>query len=375
MLQRRLDAWVGIPLVFLAGLANRARRVCVKPSPEPGEIRRVGVLCLGAIGDLLLASGLLSGLRRELPNATIEIIVSKANAPCGALLHPAYDTAVFAVADVPALVRHVRSRRYDLFIDIGQWPRISALIAALSGAGRTVGFSTPGQFRHYAYDHAVPHRDDCHELNNFLALGRVVFPHLAGEPEIVVPETGGTATIALPENAVLCHMWPSGLKSSLKEWPQEYWAELAQRLLAGGYVSVFTGGPGDAAATEAFMRDFLPDGCGAVSLAGRVSLPDLARHIQGVRAVVSVNTGIMHLAAILGAPTVALHGPTNPLRWGPVGPRAISLLPEKGHCAYLNLGFEYPVGAEAVMRHLPVSHVLSALVVCGLDVQEVPADS
>ena len=69
----------------------------------------------------------------------------------------------------------------------------------------------------------------------------------------------------------------------------------------------------------------------------------------------------MHLAALAGAPTVGLHGPTNPLRWGPWGRKVQSLLPHAGACAYLNLGFEYPEPPVSCLENLPVSDVLAAL--------------
>ncbi|SBV90808.1 Glycosyl transferase family 9 [uncultured delta proteobacterium] len=372
-MQRRLDSWVGIPLVALAGGAKRFRNLVAPPRFAAESAGRVGVICLGAIGDLLLATGLLAGLRRALPHASIEILTSKANAATRGLLPPECRTVSFGVKDIPGIVQHLRAARYDILIDTGQWPRISALVAAASGARCTVGFATPGQYRHYAYDVAVPHRSDRHEVANFLALGQALFPDLAGSPVVAIPESPSPACPALPEaGVVFCHMWPSGLRSHLKEWPREYWAELGTALRAGGYTPVFTGGPGDAAATTAFLEasglGSVDGRGGALSVAGAISLPDLAYHMRRAAAVVSVNTGTMHLAAIAGAPTVGLHGPTNPLRWGPVGPKTVSLLPRSGHSAYLNLGFEYPPDAEGVLRHLPVADVVAALRGFGLSV-------
>jgi len=78
----------------------------------------------------------------------------------------------------------------------------------------------------------------------------------------------------------------------------------------------------------------------------------------------------MHLAAIAGVPTIALNGPTNPLRWGPLGPKTRALLPEKGRSAYLNLGFEYGDTTEIVLRHLPVVAVREALAEFGIYVSD-----
>jgi heptosyltransferase-3 len=76
----------------------------------------------------------------------------------------------------------------------------------------------------------------------------------------------------------------------------------------------------------------------------------------------------MHLAALLEKPLVALHGPTNPHRWGPVYPSHSSEgstlvlgpgLEEGG--AYLNLGFEYPENPTYLMDQISVEAVIVAL--------------
>lgn len=365
-IQRRLDSGIGIPLIFLAGCAARVRRLFAPTGFDPATARKVGILCLGAVGDLLLATGLLEGLRRALPTASVEIITSKANVAVRDLLPEGYEASAFGIKDIFGITSHLRGARYDILIDTGQWARIGALASAVSGAKCTVGFKTAGQHRHYALDRSALHRNDAHEVENFLALGRTLFPDLDGTPVIRVPQASSAACLALPDSGVVfCHMWPSGLKSHLKEWPLEYWADLALRLLNAGYTPVFTGGPEDGEATDSFLEEHVrPHTRGernAVSVAGKMSLPDLACVMRGAAAVVSVNTGTMHLAALAGAPTIGLHGPTNPMRWGPVGPKTQSLVPETGHCAYLDLGFEYPENAEPVLRHLSVSTVCEAL--------------
>jgi ADP-heptose:LPS heptosyltransferase len=72
-----------------------------------------------------------------------------------------------------------------------------------------------------------------------------------------------------------------------------------------------------------------------------LSLAATAALLAKARLVVSVNTGVMHLAAAVGVPLIALHGPTSARRWGPVGPRAIALESPCDGCGYLDLGFEY----------------------------------
>ena len=168
---------------------------------------------------------------------------------------------------------------------------------------------------------------------------------------------------------MVLHPWASGNHFELREWPQTRWVELAQKLANAGYGLVISGGPSD----ERRAKD-LCDQIGRtlpvelLSLAGKTSLLDTAAYLKSSAAVVSVNTGTMHLAALLGAPLVALHGPTNPDRWGPNYPgsahqhKTIILGPsiEEGG-AYLNLGFEYPDNPIYLMDRISVEAVMSAL--------------
>ena len=98
------------------------------------------------------------------------------------------------------------------------------------------------------------------------------------------------------------------------------------------------------------------------SIAGELSLPELASVLRDAAGVVAVNTGVMHLAALLDAPVVALHGPTSRRRWGPVGARSIALAPaDTSGCEFLNLGFEYPEGRVDCMERIAVDDVFAAL--------------
>jgi ADP-heptose:LPS heptosyltransferase len=97
-----------------------------------------------------------------------------------------------------------------------------------------------------------------------------------------------------------------------------------------------------------------------ISVAGCIPV-QTARLLRTAKAVVSVNTGIMHLSALLGVPTIGLSGPSDPVRWGPYGPEVVSLFPNQGTYAYLKLGFEYPPAVEPCLQYLLPARVTAAL--------------
>lgn len=360
---RCLDRWLGIPLTAAGGLFRRYHPVSSATPP-----RRVGFICLGAIGDILLLSALITALRRRLPQAHFALLTTTTNAAAARLIPGLNEHAAFSIRHIPAMVAWLRSRRLDILLDSTQWARLGALLSMASGADVTVGFDTAGQYRAASYTYKIVHRNDRHEVENFLALGSALYPNLTGKPQLLLPPCPPPElrTSSLYDDGILgekscvyLHMWPSGVYATLKKWPAAYWAALAGELVRQGYRVYLTGGTADTTHTNAFLRAF--PGCLARSLAGQVSLEGMAWLFARAAAVVSVNTGTMHLASLAGAPTVGLHGPTNPLRWGPVGSHVRALLPRTGHCAYLNLGFEYPRQRTYCLDALPVDDVLHAL--------------
>jgi ADP-heptose:LPS heptosyltransferase len=110
-----------------------------------------------------------------------------------------------------------------------------------------------------------------------------------------------------------------------KRWAVERWRELIQAILAAqpkATISLF-GTARDAEITQTVAEGFSP---GQVhNLAGKTNLVEFAEALAGCTVVVCNDTGGMHLANLLGVPVVAVYGPTNPVRTGPIfdAPRTI----------------------------------------------------
>jgi heptosyltransferase-3 len=109
-----------------------------------------------------------------------------------------------------------------------------------------------------------------------------------------------------------------------KVWPAERFVTLFQRLAnlySPDAVPAVIAGPGE---TEAAMAkpvlQALPN---AIDLVGRLSLPEIAALLSRANLFVGNDSGLMHLAAASGAPTLGLFGPTNAREYAPSGPRSI----------------------------------------------------
>ena len=103
-----------------------------------------------------------------------------------------------------------------------------------------------------------------------------------------------------------------------KFWIAARWSALCDRLEADGVRTVFGGGPGDLAHIQPIVDCMARKACIA---AGRLNLPASIALMKKAAAYVGVDTGPMHIAAMVGTPVASLFGPTHPERVGPYGVR------------------------------------------------------
>ena len=205
----------------------------------------------------------------------------------------------------------------------------------------------------------MAHSGDVHELDNYRRLVARLGVATSADPWLRPPGVLDPAHRP-PAPYALVHPWPSGYRSELKEWPETRWVELSGRLSAAGLGVALTGGMDDVARSRKLEDRLSKAGVAVVNTAGRLSLGAVVDLAAGSACVISVNTGIMHLAAACGAATVGLNGPTSEVRWGPVGAHAVSVNSSFEGCGYLNLGSEYEGRRQDCMEGVSVDAVAEA---------------
>lgn len=345
---RHIDRYGGIPLVFLTGLFKRKNR------DIPANPRRIGILATAAIGDTLLMSAVLKDLKSHWPDAELVVFAGKTNYAMVQLCCPFDRVEKIEINNPVGAVRHIRQTgRYDIWLDFGPWPRLNALLSAFVKAKVKVGFKSIKQYRHYAYDISVDHRDDCHELDNLRRLVQV-----CGVSSLSVPELG-KADPDREHPYTVVHMFPSGYKASYKEWSDSCWVELINGLTEAGTLVKITGAPKDSETANRIVSL-----CNRQEnievLAGKTNLSEAAEVLKRASLVISVNTGIMHMAAAYNCRIIALHGPTSPLRWGPVCEEAVNFCATSSSAGCLHLGFEYDDKDPHSMETIDPREVLKA---------------
>jgi len=295
-------------------------------------MRRLLVICMRRIGDVLLATPLAASIKAAWPDAEVDMLVF---AGTDGVLRGNPDVAkVIAVPESmsgPATLGLAARlwRRYDVAISVQTGDRPTFM--AWAAGRRSIGLVEAGAqsaWKRRALDDAVPAGADAeHTLSaNLRLLAPLHVPPLAAVRATWDEDAPQRARAVFPAadsaRFALMHVSP---KFAYKAWTAEGWAELAQWLTARGLtVAIAGGGSQEERDAIAQLLPRLP--AGTVDLSGKVDLAALAWLIQRAEVYVGTDTAVTHVAAALGVPTVALFGPSSPVKWGP-WPRTLAAGP------------------------------------------------
>lgn len=337
------------------------------PSSNPPPLHpAILVIKLFGMGSLILATPLLRALRQACPKARITLLTFASNRALAEafpdvdrVLTLRSDRFTHFAADVFGLLRN---RRFDLALDLEFFTFFTALVA-FTAAPRRIGFHNWRCGRSLLFTNPVPFTRQRHISLNFLALLAPLGIPPPPAPEPVRPHFPPVDSAALLERLglrkpfLLINPNASGL-SYERRWPLAHFRALMDRVQASrpdlhlavigsekerAYSGKLTLDIADSNRTEPPRIRSLPggspdgrDGIGASSrravlnLAGQTTLPELAAILPEATALVSNDSGPLHLAALYATPSIALFGPESPDLYRPLNPHLQCL-----HCGNL----------------------------------------
>jgi heptosyltransferase II len=281
--------------------------------PAPPRRTRIWIRLPNWLGDVVMTVPLLRALRASRPDAELTLVAKKQFLP---LLESwgIADRLHALPARGPGYLAHFRSLRTqfpDVWLlftnslrgDMEAWLTKCRHRFAIVRPGKSRPLLTHAYEQPPDFDEATHHQLELWE--NFLRHFGLATP-LDRTP------------IATVRGAASNHSAPIGLipgseNMPAKRWPVSHWRALIEALPAEKFV--LFGTAGDVAIGDAVASGF---GSRVEMLAGKTDLCAFAERLRGCRLLVSNDTGGMHLANALGVPVLALFGPTNPLRTGPV---------------------------------------------------------
>lgn len=265
------------------------------------------VVRLGAMGDIIHALPAVAALK-QIPGARITWVMDPRWTPLIDGNPDVDETVTLNRRDwnsVRECWSRLRSAHFDIAVDLQGLLKSAAVIAA-AGADRTVGFERE-QARESAaalfYSQRVLTKS-VHVVDRYIELA-VAAGAANLRRSFWLPSAASEGSLPKRPFVFCCPL--AGWRS--KQWPREYYGELAERLAEAGY-SLVVNGP-ESARSE---LERIPDALAHFSGIG--GLIDATRRAA---AVVGVDSGPLHLAAALGRPGVAIFGPTDPARHGPYG--------------------------------------------------------
>jgi ADP-heptose:LPS heptosyltransferase len=351
-LQRGLDRYLGNFIALILG----ARRPVAARIENPA---RIGLIQPTAIGDLIVASGLIAHIRVMFPRAEIHLLHGTSNRAALDLLEPGIVGHTVDFTKPVAALKHIRSLGLDVLVDLVPWSTLTALVCRFSGVPLTLGFSAPGKFRHFLFAQVAEHSCHVHQSENFKALASY-FGHM-DHYEYRLRKSFNRPDISLPyDRLIVCHIRPGGSQAHAKAWPTDRWVDLVSRLCDAGYAIAFSGSGADRSEVESVMAQVARPGRQCFSLAGGVSLHEFCFVLQHALLAISVDTSPLHLASALGLPVVGIHGPTLSRRWGAISPNSRSIDASHPAAGYIQFGFERHPQAGEIMRSISVDEVYEA---------------
>lgn len=351
-----------------AGLSAAARLGWPRRSGAgPVEPRRILLLRLERVGDLVMTFEAIAMVRAMAPNAAIDLVVGTWNRALAGLI-PGVHVETLDVPWMareragltwPGLVHHARAwrrRHYDLAINFEPDIR-SNLLLALSGARRRAGFVSGGGGA--ALTDAIAPDPTAHIAENAKALVARAFAGAAPpvsqgstSARLQIPEQArrrAAELVATPKHgAPLVGIQPAAGRR-IKEWDPARFAEVGAALArTHGASIVLIGSTGDKPVVDA-MRAAWPREVPIVELPPEIDLVLLAAVLERLTLFITGDTGPMHLAAAVDTPVLAIFGPSLPTRYAPLSPRS-RIVRIDIHCSPCNLMRQPPVRC---LGHVP----------------------
>jgi heptosyltransferase-1 len=366
------------------------------------DFRRILLIKLSAVGDVVHTFPVANRLRRRYPAARIDWVVKPSIAEL-VRHHPAINNVVLyadhvasrpwqsgwaALAAARRLFAELRSAEYELVIDL-QGQLRTAILTLATGAPLRIGFDRPRadvwrasarklpalarthawqgarEGSWLAYTHRLPIPTlDMHAVDRYLRFGSMLgLPEDEVDFSFTIPDSS-----AVSADRLLCEHLGSidakrlaviapGTIWETKHWSSEGFAQIARHLMRNNFAVALIGSQGERAACQQ-VADAAP---GAVSLAGRTTLSELAAIVRRAAICVTNDSGPMHLAVALDRPVVSIFGPTDSLWIGPYRqPEAVQSAALACSPCYLRRLSRCP-HQHACMRSIPAETVIDRI--------------
>ncbi len=288
---------------------------------------KILIVKLGALGDVINTFPAVIRLKNHF-NAEIHWLVAPLSYPL-VKNHPCVDRAILfdksknhgLILEINLIIRAIRKEHYDLAIDFQRTLK-SGFFCLMSKSREKIGFDRKRCKELtwlYPFTRIPPSDPGKHMLEqyldftNYLGIESDIITwgiNLAGDKSDSIPHC---MERKLPGKYVILNI---GATKKANLWPASNFSELAKLIYRKTkIISILTGGGKDDIRNAQLITETA--GKSVINLVGKTSINELAEIISNAIAVVSCDTGPMHLSVALGKKTIGLFGPSDPVRTGP----------------------------------------------------------
>ena len=296
------------------------------------------IVKLSAIGDVVHTLPSLAALRKLYPKSHITWVVEEASSDI-IRGHPHLDRVIISrrkrwienlkkfhyikitISEIRLFIKTLRDRKYDLVIDFHGLSK-SSMIVILGGGKRKLGYDSMQELSGLFLNEKIPEDMEKHAVDRYLDFIRYLGTDI-DNPEFYIPieeENRTRVETLLKANGIDINE-PFVTVNPVAFWDTKLWEDVKFARLCDRIAEdlkqkvVFTGNSGDGRIKHIQSMMNFP----SVNLEGQTTLKDLAYLYKLSVLLVTTDSGPMHIAAAMNAPTVALFGPTDPSRTGPYG--------------------------------------------------------
>ena len=335
----------------------------VQTATGSSSAKRILLMKLRYLGDVVLCTPVLPLLRKHFPDAKITFLVNPGTAEV--LQDNPYVDEVWVLPrqlwwQQWGMIQRMRDAKFDTVIDLTDGDR-SAFLSWMTGASTRLGYNRERRWRGNFYSQVLPsaygsmHMVEYHQQ----ALAGLGIHEVIGNPEVYLNSDAEQQDQKIfddifPNDQPLVLLHPTA-RYAFKAWPLERFAALADWLAGKGLGVGLIGSQQEMLIGQQIMNlsKHAP-----VSLMGKTSLPELTALMRRCHLLIGNDGGPLHMAAAVGCPVVGLYGPTDPAVWGPRG----------SHVKVIYKGVDcrpcfYPGcsrGEESCMRQISVEEVCQA---------------
>ncbi|MBN1527379.1 MAG: lipopolysaccharide heptosyltransferase II [Candidatus Omnitrophica bacterium] len=313
-------------LAFRAVFLVPLRAPSLPKRPDPAMITSILAMRIDRIGDVVVSLPALKALKDMFPHAHLAVMIRAENAPL--IKSVPFINEVIPYYDFAGALKKLHAEKFSIAVDLlMDYTLKTAMLAYLSRAKVTAGFDIGGRGGLFT----IPVRPTEekkkmaeHLLDLVSAIGaKFGFGEDAAgysDPRLFVSEEDKNFADTflkdlIARKRVIVAMHPGGYYPS-QRWPRERFAQVAETIAQKYHAGIVILG----SHAERDIVDYMAllVGVEAVTAIG-LPLDKVAAIISSANLFIGNNSGLLHIAAALGKPTVSMMGPTDPALWWPIG--------------------------------------------------------